>query len=111
MQRLKKRNKLVILTFIGFFLLVTGSVILAQGSTPFIGWKVFSNGGGLSTAPNVSIQSTLGEPIVGRSSNGNGDVELHAGYQQGDVVAPAITPVATQTPRGEKIYLPLIVKR
>jgi hypothetical protein len=57
--------------------LLAMSVALAQG-TPTINRWVISSGGAPSSGGNVTLNDSLGQPIVGPSSGGN--VWLGAGY-------------------------------
>jgi hypothetical protein len=57
--------------------LLAVSVALAQG-TPAIGWWVISGGGSPSSGGAITLNDTLGQPVVGSSSGGN--VSLGAGY-------------------------------
>jgi hypothetical protein len=62
--------------------LVLVSVALAQGTATINRW-VISGGGAPSSGGNVSLNDSLGQPIVGPSSGGN--VSLGAGYWGGMV--------------------------
>ena len=52
-----------------------------------IDWWVVSGGGGESSGSTVTLNDTLGQPIIGTSSNGN--ISLQASYWQ-----PALGPTA-----------------
>ncbi len=58
-------------------LLVAGGVG-ALGSGPAVDWWVISGGGAPSSGGNVTLNDTLGQPVVGDSSGGS--ITLHAGY-------------------------------
>jgi uncharacterized repeat protein (TIGR01451 family) len=58
--------------------LVILGAALAVEATPAIGWWVFGSGGAPSSSGAVTMNDTLGQPVIGRSSSG--DVSLHAGY-------------------------------
>ena len=45
-----------------------------------IDWWVVSGGGGESSGSSVTLNDTMGQPVIGPSSNGN--ISLHAGYWQ-----------------------------
>jgi len=62
----------------GLALVVT--VVLAQGSTT-VHWWVIAGGGAPSSATGVTLNDTLGQPVIGPSSGGN--VALGAGYWYG----------------------------
>jgi hypothetical protein len=73
--------------FLAFCLLV-GAALTARAAQaswavdpPVIGWWVLSAGGGLSSSSTVSLNATLGQPMVGTSSNGA--LMLNAGYWNG----------------------------
>jgi uncharacterized repeat protein (TIGR01451 family) len=51
---------------------------LARGAVPEIGWWVLGSGGAPSSGGDVTMNDTLGQPVIGPSSGG--DVSLHAGY-------------------------------
>jgi len=57
--------------------LLAASIALAQG-TPTINRWVISGGGTPSSGGNVTLNDTLGQPVIGPSSSGN--VWLGAGY-------------------------------
>ena len=77
------RRNVVLVTAVLCFLLI-GSSVLAQGGAA-INWWVFGGGGAPSSGGNVTLNDTLGEPIIGPSSNG-GNVSLMAGYWGGRAV-------------------------
>jgi hypothetical protein len=67
--------------------LATGA--LAQGSEPVVDWWVVAGGGGESSgAGAVAVNSTLGQPIIGPSSD---SVSLGAGYWYGAEGPTAVT--------------------
>ena len=69
--------------FAGLILALATVTVLAQGNSPTINWWVISGGGGTGGHGNVSINDTLGQPIIGPSSESN--VSLTAGYWYGAV--------------------------
>jgi hypothetical protein len=75
-------------------LLVAG-VAWAQVTQADIGWWVIASGGAASTGDNITLNATIGQPVVGISSGA--DITLSAGFWGG--VAPVI-----------KLYLPCITK-
>jgi len=79
---MNKRN-VVPLAIAALCLLLVGSSVLAQGGAA-INWWVFGGGGAPSSGGNVTLNDTLGQPIVGPSSGGN--VSLGAGYWGGRAV-------------------------
>ena len=64
---------LVALTLTGIALAISG---------PAIDWQVFSGGGAPATGGNVTLNDTLGQPIIGDSSEG-GNIAIGAGYGYG----------------------------
>jgi hypothetical protein len=77
------RNRLSILLISGLvFTLVFGwlsGTVLAQFMPDTtIGWSVIANGGGSSSGGNITLESTVGQPITGSSAGGI--VSLEAGY-------------------------------
>ena len=78
---------------LGLLALATGAA-LAQGGEA-IGWWVIAGGGATSTGGSVDIYDTLGQPVVGRSSNGS--VALSAGYWYGVSVPTAVELVSFAT--------------
>jgi len=93
---------LVVVLLIGLLLavaLLAGRGVLAQGSGPAVGWWVVAGGSASSAGSggDVVLHDTLGQPLVGPSSSGGGEVALSAGYWTGSV------PVY-------RIYLPLVLR-
>ncbi|MBU0492024.1 MAG: hypothetical protein KKA73_03090 [Chloroflexi bacterium] len=64
------------------------SIALAQSA---VDWAVIAGGGGPSTGPDVALNATLGQPIVGPSGSGPEAVSLGAGYWYGAAPATAVT--------------------
>jgi hypothetical protein len=63
---------------------------LALGGGPVVGWSVISGGGSEGGGGGaVTLNDTLGQPVVG--SSGSGDLTQGAGYWYG-VAAPAVAP-------------------
>ena len=84
------KTKILILALV-LVLLVTG-VALANGSLDLPRWVV-SGGGSDSSGGDVTLQATLGQPVVGAVSGGN--VTLGQGFWHGGS-------------DGYKIYIPLV---
>jgi len=76
---------------------------LAQGGGPAVSWWVISGGGAPSSGGNVTLNDTLGQPVVGPSSGG--DVALRAGYWASCVAAAAVAPVITVAASGADAVL------
>jgi hypothetical protein len=60
----------------GLLLIVGGAALAAGGEA--INWWVLSGGGGPALGGNVTLNTTLGQPVAGPSAGG--DVALGAGY-------------------------------
>jgi hypothetical protein len=86
---------LLILCLAVCLLLGAAQAVLAAGS-PGIGWWVLSAGGGPAGAGGITLNATLGQPVVGASSAGT--IVLQSGYW------------ATPPQGGMKVYLPLLRK-
>ena len=76
-------------------LLVTGVVLAA----PTLDWNVIAGGGGYQETANLSLNSTIGQAVVGVVSSGNSD--LCAGYW----CKPGVVP-----PPSELVFLPIVLK-
>ncbi len=61
------------------FLAAAGTALAAN--PPGIAWWVTAGGGGPASGANVTINSSLGQPVIGPSSRGN--LVLGAGYWYG----------------------------
>jgi hypothetical protein len=87
----------LIVLFLGLALVFATATVLAQGTSSTINWWVIAGGGEPIQSGNVSINDTLGQPVIGPSSGGN--VSLTAGYWYGPVSEPS-----------HIYYLPIILK-
>jgi hypothetical protein len=75
-------------------LLGSGRALAASG--PAVDWWVIAGGGALSNnGGNVTLNDTLGQPIIGRSDGGS--TALKAGYWVGCAAAPAVVAVVIVT--------------
>jgi hypothetical protein len=92
-----KKRSLLILT-IGLLFLLTAGAALAL-STPTVEWWVFGSGGRTSSVGNITLNDTIGQPVIGPSSSG-GDVSLESGYWVSGMV----------TEQESLIYLPLVFR-
>jgi hypothetical protein len=72
--------RLLVLCLIAMAALSLVGIVLAI-SGPAIGWQVIAGDGAPSSGGNVTINDTLGQPIIGPSSGGN--IALGAGYWYG----------------------------
>ena len=71
------KRKYIVLAASGFILLMIAGTAFAL-SAPTIDWWVFGGGGGTSSNGEITMNATIGQPLVGSSSDG--DVSLHSGY-------------------------------
>jgi hypothetical protein len=77
-------NRRTVISLVGALLAalaLAAGVALAQG-TPTINWWIVAGGGAPSSGGNVTLNDSLGIPIIGPSSGGN--VSLGAGYWYGN---------------------------
>lgn len=93
------RHKMVILTLALALLGIVGGAALANGG-PEKPREVLGSGVSDSTAPGVSLQATLGQPVVGVVAS-SGGVSLGQGFWHGGSLAAG----------GHRVYLPLIQKQ
>ncbi len=84
--------------------LLGAGIILAQGGGPAINWWVISGGGGPSSGPGVTLNDTLGQPVIGPAA-GSGSLGLSAGYWVACTAAAAVMPVVTVTRGGADVVL------
>lgn len=98
------RNKLVLLTSgVTVLLLLLFSLNLAQATAvATVDWWTIGAGGGGSSAGGVSLNGTIGQPLVGRGLAGN--IEVCSGFWEcGGTLAAA--------PTAGVIYLPVVLKQ
>ncbi len=92
----------LLITLLGWLVLAGG--VLAQDNPPAgnqstgdlmsrVDWWVIAGGGAPSMGAGVTLNDTLGQPVIGSSSGG--DVGLAAGYWASCVAAAAGVPVVT----------------
>jgi hypothetical protein len=79
--------------------LMSATAVLAIDGT-FVDWWVMAGGGAPLSADGITMNGTLGQPVVGLSSGGN--VSLSAGYS----VAGGYGVAATEY----LIYLPVVMR-
>jgi hypothetical protein len=89
------KRQAIILTAALLAMLVLAATALAQGLPAIDHWVLGSAGGGSTGAGDLSVNSTLGEPIIGSSSGDS--VSLGAGYWYGGAVE-------------HEIYLPIVLR-
>lgn len=82
--------------------LLGAEVALAQG--PAVDWWVIAGGGAPSSGTGVTLNDTVGQPIIGTASRG-GDVALNAGYWVNCSAAAAVMPVVTVARDGNDVLL------
>ncbi len=87
-------GRLLALLAIGSTLLLVGSALADPGG-PAVNWWVVAGGGGSASGGSVTLNATLGQPIVGDSSGGG--TRLGAGYWYGG------------TTPSYRVYLPVVL--
>jgi hypothetical protein len=92
--RTGRRGTLLAALVLLVVLLLAGQA-LAEPLAAAIDWWVIAAGGGPASGGNVAMESTLGQPVAGRS--GGGDIALSAGYRQA---------AATSEPTTYRQFLP-----
>ena len=63
---------------VGLFLILISAVVVFAIDGTAVDWWVVAGGGAPSSADGITMNGTLGQPMVGQSSGG--DVSLSAGY-------------------------------
>jgi hypothetical protein len=82
-------------------ILLGAGVAWAGTSTNYaIDWQVVNGGGQAATANNITLQGSIGQPLIGDAEASGGTVSLAAGYWE---QATAVESTTT-------IYLPIVVK-
>jgi hypothetical protein len=94
-----KRQRVFAFLAVLLIVLSLATAALAQSSGLQIDWRVMGTGGGSSSAGVVTINDTVGQPIVGSSASSDGQVVLGAGYW------PSLSGAAITR---NKVYLPLV---
>ena len=84
---MNKRRILLSISVLGALALAAGAV-LAQGGTPAIDWWVVAGGGEPASGGEITLNDTLGQPVVGPSAGE--DVALGAGYWYGWPIPTAV---------------------
>ncbi len=98
-MRARQKMPLLTVVFLGS-MLMTGAILASALQAPTVDWDVTGGGGGRLESDNLSLDNTLGQPVVGVVSSGN--MELCAGFWCRIVV---------QAEAAENcIYLPVVVK-
>jgi hypothetical protein len=76
-MNIMKNKQLIMLSLIAC--LALAAVPIASGAVgTAIDWGVFSSGGGSASSGSVSLNGSLGQPVVGVSSGG--ETQLSAGF-------------------------------
>ena len=92
---------ILILALVG--LALAAAVVQAQGGGPAINWAVIAAGGAASSGEGVSLNDTVGQPVIGPGSGGNAG--LAAGYWVGCAAAAAVAPDVTAARNGDDVVL------
>jgi hypothetical protein len=77
--------------------------VAAQGGGPAVNRWVISSGGAPASGSGVTLNDTLGQPVIGSSSNGGAG--LSAGYWAGCIAAAAAAPAVTAARDGADVVL------
>ena len=75
----------------GVLLALMSAVIVFAVVDTSVDWWVLSGGGAPSSADGITMNGTLGQPVVGQSSSG--DVSLGAGYWTRDMEYAVYVPL------------------
>jgi len=85
----KHRGAILIVLSVSVVLALATVAVLAQGNSLAIRRWVIAGGGGSAGSDGVSIRDTVGQPVIGRSAEG--DISLSAGYWAGSVSGATYT--------------------
>ena len=78
-------------------LLLAGTAALVYAGSTSIDWDVIAGGGGSTSSGDVTIEDTIGQPVVGASQAG--DVAIDSGFWPGlQAATPTGAPTDTPTP-------------
>ena len=88
---------------IAFAIMLLGAGV-AQAQDPAVDWWVISGGGAPSSGTGVTLNDTLGQPVIGPAT-GSGNLALSAGYWASCAAAAAAMPVVTVTVDGADVVL------
>ncbi len=97
-------KKIFLLGLLLLLMMVTAAWVYAASIR--IDWEVMAGGGGRSTAAHVTLDDTIGQPVVGVAQNG--DVVIESGFWSGTVATSSPPPTATPKP---KLFLPIFMRR
>jgi hypothetical protein len=87
-------RKILLVGLLVFALVALLAGIAFANGTVSIDWWVLSGGGGGASGGNVTLDSTLGQPIVGPSRAGN--TWLGAGYWYGEQPVQVFLPMVAR---------------
>ncbi len=99
---MNKQKRLSLIVIAAVVALAGAGVAAAQGG-PAVEWWVISGGGAPSSGTGVTLNDTLGQPVIDLSSGAG--VSLAAGYWVGCTAAAAVMPVVTVTVDGADVVL------
>ncbi len=122
-------KKTILLSLV--LVLLAGTAALGYAGSTSIDWDVIAGGGGSASSGHVTIEDTIGQPVVGAARAGN--VAIDSGFWPGlQAATPTPTPAPTRTPTpiptasptptpprtptsqptpSHKIFLPMLRKR
>jgi hypothetical protein len=84
---MRKKRIILLLVLLLFLLAAPAAVVLARQASPAalqtiaVDWWVFAGGGDRVERTGITLEDTLGQPLIGLSENGN--VSLGSGYWYG----------------------------
>ncbi|MBN2002231.1 MAG: hypothetical protein JXA21_02640 [Anaerolineae bacterium] len=90
-----KRKLIILIVVLCGSLALMGTIAVAAFQAPAVVWDVIGSGGGHLEQGNLSLDYTLGQPVVGQGSSG--DTALCIGFWCGGTAE-------------RYLYLPLIMK-
>jgi hypothetical protein len=97
-------RRMVLPLLVALLVTLLGSGIALAASGPAVDWWVISGGGAPSSSGgNVTLNDTLGQPVIGPS--GSGSAALNAGYWVGCAAAPAGVPIVSVAREGADVVL------
>ena len=97
---MRHKHKLLLAVLFACALGLALAVAVWANATPAIEWWVFGSGGVPSSSAAVSMEDTLGQPVIGPSSGG--DVALQAGFWQEVAALPELGATKTADPDSAK---------
>ena len=98
-----KQHKRLLLIVVAAVVALAGAGVAAAQEGPAVDWWVIAGGGAPSSGTGVTLNDTIGQPVIDLSSGAG--VSLAAGYWVGCTAAAAVMPVLTVTVDGADVVL------